>query len=82
MSSDGSLYLRKDGRPLIVSTQTEDTKALSQMNRSDMSDELDVKYSVLDAFVTYLAEQSDWIMIARGEFDRCVARFYEREENE
>ena len=82
MNSDGSLYLRKDGRPLIVSTQTEDTKALSQMNRSESAEDIDLKYSVLDAFVMYLAEQPDWIMIARGEFDRCVARFYEREENE
>ena len=82
MNSDGSLYLRKTGRPLIVSTQSEDTEALSQLNREDMSGEIDVKYSVLDEFVTFLAEQPDWIMIARGEFDRCVARFYEREENE
>lgn len=82
MNNDGSLYLRKTGRPLIVSTQSEDTAALAEMNRNEMSGDIDLKYAVLDEFIVYLAEQSDWIMIARGEFDRAVARMYEREENE
>lgn len=82
MNSDGSLYLRKTGAPLIVSMQSEDTAALAEANQSDMEGDIDVKYKVLDAFVKYLAEQPEWIMIARGEFDRSVARCYEMEEQD
>lgn len=82
MNADGSLYLRKTGAPLIVSMQSEDTAALAQMNQNDFREDIDLKYSVLDEFVIFLAELPEWIMLARGEFDRCVARLYEREENE